>query len=115
MDDIADPLTTCELHIPKENATVMVAIGVVFPIDHTKTPRIHATIIPPTYASVSVDRVMKGFSNVPLDTEGGDREKTLGEGEKIFICWRKCYIIILGASLSSLLPPPPQLPNPRCG
>jgi hypothetical protein len=115
IDDITDPLTTCELHNPKYNDTVMVAISVVSPIDYTKTPRIHGTIIPPGYASVSVDRVLKGFSNVSLDIEIGDREKTLGETEKIFICWCKRYIIIPRASPSSLLPPPPQLPNPRYG
>ena len=90
----------------------MVAICVVSPIDHTKTPRIHGTIIPPGYTSVSVNRVMKGFSNVPLDIEGGDEEKTLGEVEKTFIYWRKRYINIPRASPSSLLPPPPQPPNP---
>lgn len=110
VDDITDPLTTCELHIPEGNATVMVAIGVVSRIDPTKTPRCHGALIPPGYASVSVDRVVKGNSNVPLDIEGGDGEKTLGEAEKTFICWRKRYIIIPRAS-----PPPPQQPNPRCG
>jgi hypothetical protein len=59
------------------------------------------------YASVSVDRVVKGHENVALDIEGGDREKTLGEAEKTFICWKKWYIIIPRA-------PPPQ-PNPMCG
>jgi hypothetical protein len=93
----------------------MVAIGVVSPIDPTKTPRIHRTIIPPRYASVSVDRVTKGFSDVALEILGGDGEKTLGEAEKTFILWRKRYIIIPGASPSSLLPPPPQLPHHRCG
>ena len=113
MDDITDPLTTCELHIPKENAIVMVAIGVVSPIDHTKTPIIHGTIIPPRYASALVDGVMNGFSNVPLDIEGGDGEKSLGEAGKTFVCWRRHYINIPRASPSCLLPPPPQLPNPR--
>ena len=42
-----------------------------------------------------------------LDIEGGDGEKTLGEVEKIFICWRKCFIIIPGVSL----PPPPRPTN----
>ena len=103
VDDITDPLTTCELHIPKGNAIVVVAIDVVSPIGHMKTPRIHGTIIQHGYASVSVDRVMKGFSNAPLDIQGGDGEKTLGEAKKTFIFWRKRYIIIPGASSSSLL------------
>ena len=69
VDDITEHLTTCELHIPQGTATVMVAIGVVFPIDLMKTPRCHGTIIQPEYASVLVDRVVKGFSNVRLDIE----------------------------------------------
>jgi hypothetical protein len=107
VDDITASLTSCELHIPEGNATVKVATGVVSPIDPTKTPRIHSVVIPPRYASVLVDRVVKGHENVALDIEGGDGEKTLGEAEKTFICWQKWYIIIPGV-------PPPQ-PNPRCG
>ena len=38
IDDITEPLTTCELHIPDgNNASIMVAVGVVSPIDRTKT------------------------------------------------------------------------------
>jgi hypothetical protein len=84
----------------------MVAVGVVSPIDRTKTPRIHGSVIQPGYASISVDRVLKGYNNVPLDIEGSDGEKTLGEAEKTFIQWRKCFIIIPGA-------PPLPLPHPR--
>ena len=94
VDDVTAPLTSCELHIPEGNGTAKVATNVVSPIDPTKTPRIHTIIIPPRYASVSVDRVVKGYENVPLDIEGGDGEKTLGEAEKTFICWKKRYIII---------------------
>ena len=108
LDDITDPFTPCELHIPQGNITVMVATAVVTPIDHTKTPRIHTVSIPAGYAKVSIDRVVKEYWNHPLDIEGGDGEKTLGQVEKAFICWRKRYIIIPGAS------PPPQ-PIPRCG
>ena len=79
VDDITEPLTTCELHIPQGTATVMVAVGVVTPVDPTRTPRIHGAIVSPRYASISVDRVVKCFSNVQLEIEGGDGEKTLGE------------------------------------
>ena len=51
---------------------VVTAVGVVSPIDRTKTQRIHGSVIQPGYNSVSVDRVLKGYSNVPLDIEGGD-------------------------------------------
>jgi hypothetical protein len=93
VDDVTAPLMSYELHIPEGNATVKVATGVISPIDPTKTPRIHSIAIPLGY--------------VALDIEGDDGEKTLGEAEKTFICWKKRYIIIPGA-------PPPQ-PNPRCG
>ena len=63
----------------------MVALSVFSPPDPTKTPRIHGAIIPPGYVSVSLDRVNKDFSDLPLDIPGGDREKTLGEAEKTFI------------------------------
>ena len=67
VDDITEPLTTCELHIPQGTATVMVVVGVVTPVDPTRTPRIHGAIVPPGYASVSVNRVVKGFSNMQLE------------------------------------------------
>jgi hypothetical protein len=107
VDDVTSPLMSYKLHIPEGNATVKVATDVVSPIDPTKTPRIHSVAIPPGYASVSVDRVVKGHENVALDIEGVDGEKTLGEAEKTFICWKKRYIII-----PRVLPPQP---NPRCG
>ena len=111
VDDITEPCTSCELHIPKDNSTVKVAIGIVSPIDATKKPRIHGNIIPQGYASVSIDKAEKGFRDHPLDIPRGDGEKTLGEAEKTFILWRKRYIIIPGMSP----PPPPELPHHRCG
>lgn len=94
MDDVTEVFTTCELHVPDGNATKKVAIGVVNPIDRTRTPRIHNRPLPARYASILVDRVEKGCGIVPLEIEGGDGEKTLGEAEKTFICWRKRFIII---------------------
>jgi len=38
VDDITEPLTTCELHIPQGTAIVMVAVGVGTPVDPMKTP-----------------------------------------------------------------------------
>jgi hypothetical protein len=107
VDDI-DKLTACELHIPNDDGTVMVATGVVGPIDRTKTPRIHGVVIPAGYASVSVDKAVRGFEDVPLDIPGGDGSATVGEAEKSFIAWRKRYIIIPG-----MPSPPPQVPNHR--
>ena len=42
------------------------------------------------------DEDTPGYSNVPLDIEGGDGDKTVGEAEKTFIQWRKRFIIIPG-------------------
>jgi len=89
MDDVTASLTSCELHISEGNFTIKVATGVVSPIDPTKTARIHMVVVPPGYASVSVDRVVRGHENVPLDIEGGDWEKTIGEAEKTLIYWKK--------------------------
>jgi len=94
MVDVTQAFTTCELHVPDENATKKVAIAVINPIDRTRAPRIHNRPVPGGYVSVSVDMVEKGCGNMPLKIEGGDREKTLGEAEKTFICWRKRFIII---------------------
>ena len=109
VDDVTEPCTTCELHILKGNSTIKVAIGLVNPIDRTKTPMIHGNIIQD--ATISVDKAKKGFSDLSLDIPRGDGEKTLGEAEKTFILWRKRYMIIPGMSP----PPPPELPHHRCG
>ena len=108
------PLTPCELHIPMGNSTIVVAIGVVSPMDIDKTPRSHVNPIPPGYYSVSVDRVIKDYREVPLDFPGGDGEKTLGQAEHSFVLWCKCYIIIPGVA-AKVPSPPPQLPHDRCG
>jgi len=94
VDDVTEAFTTSELHVLDGNATKKVAIAVVNLINRTRTPSIHNRPVPGRYASVSVDRVEKGCGSVPLEIEGGDGEKTLGEAEKTFICWRKRFIII---------------------
>jgi len=104
VDDLIELVNSCELHIPERTGTKKVAIGVVNAIDQTRTPRIHGQLVPKGYARVSVDRVERGCASMPLDIEGGDGEKTLGEADKTFICWRKRFIIIPGVS-----PPPPRL------
>lgn len=112
VDDVTIPNTPCELHIAHGQGSIKVADGIVSPIDPTKTPIIHGRKVPAGYARVSVDRVVREHFNVPLEIEGGDGEKTLGEAEKTFICWRKRYIMIPGASPT---PPPPPSPGPRYG
>jgi len=71
VDDVTEAFTTCELHVPDGNATKKVAIGVVNPIDRTRTPRIYNRPVPARYASVSVHRVEKSCGSVPLEI-GGD-------------------------------------------
>ena len=107
------PLTPSELYIPMGNSTVMVATGIVSPMDPDKTARIHGNPIPPGYYSVNVDRVIKDYREVALDFPGGDGKKTLGEAEHAFILWRKRYIIIPGVA-ARVPSPPPQLPHDRC-
>ena len=97
VDDLTEPVNSCELHI-SEGTRTKVAVGVVNAIDQTRTPRIHSQPVPEGYACVSMDRVERGCASVPLDIEGGDGEKTVGEAEKTFICWRKRFIIIPGVS-----------------
>ena len=113
VDDITEVNTPCELHIPEGATTIMVATGVVSPIDPLQTPICHGSKVPAGYARVSVDRVEKAHRGVNLDIEGGDGETTLGQAEKSFICWRKRYIIIPGAS-PLIVPSPPPPPPPRC-
>jgi len=67
VDDVTTPMTSMELHIPRGNDTIKVAVGVYNPLDPTKTPRIHGPLIPPRYATVLVDKVCKGYDNVALD------------------------------------------------
>ena len=56
IDDITEPLTTCELHIADgNNASIMVAVEVVSPIDRTKTPRIHGLFNLDMLASRSIE------------------------------------------------------------
>ena len=114
MDALTQPVNSCELQIREETEMKKVAVGVVNAIDRTRTPKNHGQPVPEGYARVLVDRVERGCASVPLDIEGGDGEKTLGEVEKTFICWRKRFIIIPGVS-----PPPPCLtddqdPQHRC-
>jgi hypothetical protein len=105
MDDVMTPMTSIDLHIPRGNDTIKLVVTVSNPPNPTKTPRTHGALLPPRYATISADKVSKGYDNVALDIPRGDGEKTLGEVEKAYILWRTCYIIILGAST------PPRVDN----
>jgi hypothetical protein len=78
MDDITEKMTPCEMHIPMGNSTIMVAHGIVSPVDPAKAPTSHGNPIQPRYYSVSMDRVIKDYREVALDFPGGDGEKTMG-------------------------------------
>jgi len=85
VDDLTELVNSCELHILEGIGTKKVAIGVVNAIDLMRTPRIHGQPVPEGYARVLLHRVERGCASVPLDIEGGDGEKTLGEAEKTFV------------------------------
>jgi hypothetical protein len=70
MDDLTEPVTSCELHILEGTGTKKVAVSVVNPIDRMRTPRIHGQLVLEGYAHVLVDRVEQGCDSVPLDIEG---------------------------------------------
>jgi hypothetical protein len=57
VDDLTELVTSCELHILEGTGTKKVAVGVVNPIDWTRTPRIHGQPVPEGYPHVSLDRV----------------------------------------------------------
>jgi len=70
MDDLIDPVNSCELHILEGTRTKKVAVGVVNAINRTRTPRIRGQPILEGYARVLVDRVERGCASVPLNIEG---------------------------------------------
>jgi hypothetical protein len=117
VDDISVPLTPCELHIPMVNtgATVLVVYSFVSPVvPGEEAPTSHGNLIPPSYYSVGVDRVINDYKKVALDFPIGDGKKTLGQAEHAYVVWHKRYIII--PSPSERAPSsPPQLPHDRCG
>jgi hypothetical protein len=90
-----------------------VAYGIVSPVVPDKTPIIYGNPIPPGYYSISVDRVIKDYREVPLDFPRGDGERALEQAEHSFVLWRKHYIIIPSAA-ARVPSHPPQLPHDRC-
>jgi len=66
MDDVTTLMTSIELKREWHNQ------GRCRCLDPTKTLRIHGALIPPGYATVSVDKVCEGYDNVALDIPGGD-------------------------------------------
>jgi hypothetical protein len=108
VDDITQPFTVYELHIPMGDSTVLVVHGVVAPEQPNRTPRIHGSLIPPGYYRVSVDRVISAHRGVALDIARGEGEKTLGKVEHGVILWRKRYIIIPPSAAARAPSSPPH-------
>uniref|UniRef100_A0A0D9XRG5 DUF8039 domain-containing protein n=1 Tax=Leersia perrieri TaxID=77586 RepID=A0A0D9XRG5_9ORYZ len=78
----------CELHMPTKNLTILVAKGIVSPVDPQRSPpKYHGRSIPPGYGSVAIDM------GLALDFPRGDDETTLGEIEHEIVLWRKRYIM----------------------
>jgi hypothetical protein len=85
--------TPCELHKPFGNITMLVAYESAFA--HFPGQTSHDMLIPPGYASVSVEEICQPqFEDLELDIRGGDGERTLKDAVHGIILWPKCYIII---------------------
>jgi hypothetical protein len=85
--------TPCELHKPFSNITMQVAYGSAFA--HFPGQTSHDMLIPPGYASVSVEEICQSqFEDLELDIQGGDEERTLKDVVHGIILWPKRYILI---------------------
>jgi hypothetical protein len=94
--------TPCELHKPFGNITMHVAYGSAFA--HFPRQTSHNMLIPPGYASVSLEEICQPqFEDLELDIPGGDGERTLKDAVHNIILWPKHYIIT---------PPPQKWINP---
>jgi hypothetical protein len=63
----------------------------------------HDMPIPPSYASVSVEKICQpDFEELELDIPGGDGEKTLKDALHGIILWPKHYIVIIPENDGSL-------------
>jgi hypothetical protein len=100
--------TPCERHKPFGNLTMQVAYGSTFA--HFPRQTSHGMLIPPGYASVSVEEICQPqFEDLELDIPGGDGERTLKDAVHGIILWPKRYIIIPIQRDQSLL----QIPRNR--
>jgi hypothetical protein len=85
--------TPCELHKPFGNITMQVAYGSTFV--HFPGQISYGMLIPPGYASVSVEEICQPqFEDLELDIPGGDGKRTLKDAVHCIILWPKRYIII---------------------
>jgi hypothetical protein len=99
--------TPCELHKTFDNITMHVEYGSAFA--HFPGQTSHGMLIPPGYASVSVEEICQSqFEDLELDIPGGDAERTLKDAVHGIILWPKRYIII--PQTEGSIPPtePPQ-------
>jgi hypothetical protein len=77
----------------------------------------HGMPIPPSYASVTVQRICQpDFEELELDIPRGDGEKTLKYVLHGIILWPKCYIVIIpendGSQRDHLEPGQPSSSGP---
>jgi hypothetical protein len=87
--------TPCDLHKPFGNITMQVAYESAFA--HFPGQTSHDMLIPPGYASISVEEICQSqFEDLELDILGGDGERTLKDAVHGIILWPKRYIIVDG-------------------
>jgi hypothetical protein len=89
---VGAPHVSCTSHFG--NITMQVAYKSAFA--HFPGQTSHDMLIPPSYASVSVEEICQPqFEGLELDIPGGDGERTLKDAVHGIILWPKHYIIIL--------------------
>ena len=105
MDGIKEQIS-CELHHKLKNISVKVAVGSALPCP--PNARWHHREIPPGYAKVGVDQIVKEWESMELDIPGPEGEITPGEVLGGIILWDKNNIRFPGSA-----PRPTLLPSSR--
>jgi hypothetical protein len=112
IDDVTDK-KSCELHQKMANLSMKVAVGYAIPSPPGQL--YHCRLIPPGYARVWVDEVMKDVEGLELEIPRDEGEATLGKiMHGSIILWRKENIMFPNWAPRIPTPPrPPTPPSPR--
>ena len=89
------------------------AYGSALPLSPSTT--VHGRLVPPGYASVTVEQIVGNSEDLELDFIGEDGEKTLGDALHGIVLWCKADIILIANTTAPVDPddrPPPHPPSP---